>query len=345
MKATISATISAVLLAAGQCLGAATTNRPAGIVNPDWVKRPTPEEITSAWPTRALEHGVKGRAEISCRVNIQGLAEACSLISEFPKDFGFGDAALSLAPQFQFRPATRDGEPIASQVNVPVAFETPERPSGSSDFLSEFILLQRSIWAQAPLFADVAGAYPRGGRGEAGYVVFRCGVKADGALRNCEKVRENPSGQGFEPAARGLLKLFRIDMSRYALRPGQTIMTDVPIRLIAPTSAEFTNREIGQPFWLTVVDPEKAASFPTQAAKAGLQTGRGVADCVVDPDGSLKTCSAGLANPPNMGFSELAVEVAKIMRMNRWSGAGGPIDGAPLHLPVRFNLRADQPSR
>ena len=82
------------------------------IVNPDWLKKPTSEQITAAWPHDALVHGKGGRAQIACRVNVQGLVEDCKVASEDPAGVGFGAAALTLTPQWQFRPATRDGKPI-----------------------------------------------------------------------------------------------------------------------------------------------------------------------------------------------------------------------------------------
>ena len=337
-----SAVFATGLLAVGATARAAEAPpRPPVVINPDWLKKPTAEDIIGVWPPGALQHGVQGRATIDCRVNLQGLAEDCRVDSETPAGQGFGVAAISLAPQFQFRPATRDGVPFASRVSVPINFHTDKPTNGAETSYTEFFLVRTAVWLQAPRFDDLGAAYPRGGGGQPGYVAFRCGVKPDGFLRNCEAIRENPTGKGFESAARGLLKIFRLDLDAEGLKSKHSIMVDVPIRLIDPRSNEFTSRVVGEPLWLTTVDPKTAGLFPAQAAQARFQTGRGVAECVVAPDGRLTACAPGAATPPGLGFSELAVQVAGVMRMNRWSNGGGPIDGAHINLPVRFNLKPD----
>ena len=122
-------------------------------------------------------------------------------------------------------------------------------------------------------------------------------------------------------------------------------MLDVPIRLVDPASAEYSTRRIGEPTWLTTVDSNKVvALFPTQAIEKGYKQGRGIAHCVVAADGALTACTPGPADPPGLGFSEAAVLVAGVMRMNRWSSAGGPIDGAPVDLPVQLKLGTSTPT-
>ncbi len=147
-----------------------------------------------------------------------------------------------------------------------------------------------------------------------------------------------PSGRGFASAGLRLTKLFKLDPRIIPSRPGQALKVDVPIRFIDPASKEFAARSIGEPIWVTTPDPKTASLFPAAAAKAGYRTGRAIVNCVVAPDGALTACAPGPADPPNLGFSEIAVKIAGVMRMNRWSGGGGPIDGARIVLPIRLNL-------
>ena len=79
---------------------------------------------------------------------------------------------------------------------------------------------------------------------------------------------------------------------------------------------------------------------PPEAVAKGLKTGRGVARCVVAPDGALTGCTPAPGDPDGVGFSEAAVKLAASMRMNPWTADGGPVDGAVIRLPIRFNLAA-----
>ena len=62
----------------------------------------------------------------------------------------------------------------------------------------------------------------------------------------------------------------------------------------------------------------------------------GQARCTVAPDGSLTGYAPASASPERMGFPEAAVAVAQVMRMNPWTDDGGPVGGAMITLPIRF---------
>jgi TonB family protein len=305
---------------------------------PGWLKKPTPAEIKAAWPADALKNGQGGKVELNCRVNIAGLAEDCQVVSETPPGRGFGGAALLLTPQLLFKPAIGAAGPVPARVNIPVAFEASVPPQGPVLYDS-YTMTRSAVWTQAPTFADVGRAYPKSGGGVRGYAAFRCRVKPEGGLAECQLIQEDPVGRGFGRAAKSLLPLFRYDVAHGGPTRGERLLLDVPIRLVDPASDEFSNRRIGEPIWLTTVDPNKVvALFPTQAIDKGYKAGRGIAHCVVAADGALTACTPGPAEPPDLGFSEAAVMVAGVMRMNRWSNSGGPIDGAAIDLPVQLKL-------
>ncbi len=108
-------------LGSGAFAQPAQTTRP-----PDWVTRPTPERIFWAYPARAMSERLEGQATILCTVTVEGLATACRVVSETPEGYDFGEAALTLAEDFRFRPALRNGRPEASEVRVPISFRQPE---------------------------------------------------------------------------------------------------------------------------------------------------------------------------------------------------------------------------
>jgi protein TonB len=97
---------------------------PPVIEHPDWLRRPTGEDLARHYPRRALEQELSGRAQIACSVTAAGRLQSCVVVSETPAGRGFGDAALKLSRAFQMRPQTEDGRPVeGGRVNIPITFE------------------------------------------------------------------------------------------------------------------------------------------------------------------------------------------------------------------------------
>ena len=207
------------MAAAAASVAAATgaaAQHPSVITNPDWLRRPTIEEIGSVWPAQAMKRRLGGIARLNCEVDLQGLAQDCAVVSEDPPGMGFGGAALALTPKFLFRPGTRDGTPATSRVVIPINFsmeaggsprDQPRPPIGSHIPTSvfappvgeEFFLVATVPWDRAPSSAEVAAAYPRDakpGTG-AGHVVLACRFSKTGDLKDCTTDVERPQWQGF----------------------------------------------------------------------------------------------------------------------------------------------------
>ena len=97
---------------------------PAVIERPEWVRRPSGDEMADAYPERALRLDIDGRARLSCRVAASGALAACDIVSEDPPEYGFGGAALRLSRFFRMRPVLPDGRPVeGARVELPVAFK------------------------------------------------------------------------------------------------------------------------------------------------------------------------------------------------------------------------------
>jgi periplasmic protein TonB len=95
---------------------------PSVITNPQWVERPSGRDFARYYPPRALEREQEGMVRLSCLVAADGRI-SCTVTSEEPPGWGFGDAALRISRHFRMAPATRDGVPTSGgRVNVPIRF-------------------------------------------------------------------------------------------------------------------------------------------------------------------------------------------------------------------------------
>jgi hypothetical protein len=295
---------------------------------PRFVERPSPVEFSSAYPHGAATVGMGGKAWLHCQVGQGGRLDGCQVKSETPEGAGFGGAALRLARSYRIDPSSAAA--ARGELALPIGFATS---------VNEDETAVAGSWLAAPSFADVAAVYPDIGGGAAGQVVLHCALTRDGALRACKTLYLKPTDRDFDVAAQKLVHLFRMQIDPAVMRGHQTMAANVVMRLAAPFGDEAKARRITAPLWLTSLDPVLLArQFPPQAAQKGVLSGQGVADCTVGPDGTLQAChAAGPGDPPSLGFSEAAATAAVGMRMSPWTDAGGPVDGALVRVPIRFN--------
>jgi TonB family protein len=98
---------------------------------PKILTKPTAAQIKEAYPVRALSDQVEGGAIIVCAVTGQGSLASCRVAREVPNGYGFGQAAVDLAPDFKMAPALVDGEPINGApvtLTVPFRSDDPTAP-------------------------------------------------------------------------------------------------------------------------------------------------------------------------------------------------------------------------
>jgi protein TonB len=73
---------------------------------------PNADDLAQYYPERAQRLEKQGSAVIKCVVNSRGGLTQCTVVSEDPQDYGFGDAALKVSHIFKLKPATSDGKPV-----------------------------------------------------------------------------------------------------------------------------------------------------------------------------------------------------------------------------------------
>lgn len=94
----------------GRCLGGAIlllASASAALGVPHWIREASGEEMDAAFPARAASAGVTtGMAALDCDVTPEGALAHCRVSQESPAGMGFGEAALSVAPDFRQAPQT-----------------------------------------------------------------------------------------------------------------------------------------------------------------------------------------------------------------------------------------------
>jgi TonB family protein len=115
---------------AGDVISTPTPDAPdyslPAFTSPDWLIKPTAENIARVYPSAALTRHIKGRATIHCTTDEDGYLKDCEVLGETPGGLGFGNAALEITAYMRFQPATRYGVPMASEVSVPIRFEAED---------------------------------------------------------------------------------------------------------------------------------------------------------------------------------------------------------------------------
>ena len=310
--------------------------------NPDWLRRPSSEDLLVVWPREAWRKGKGGKATIACIATVQGVLRACEVASESPAGAGFGGAALALSRQFVMKPALLNGVPVEATVRIPINFESPGGETGSYLRPSGNPVYAQLPWRKAPTVAEVLAAYPAKARAAnvGGTVVLDCKITEAGGLSNCRTIRDDPDGFGFASAARGLTDRFetptRTDKDE-SIVGGRAHVT------IAFSASSLTNATpaIGKPKW--VAGPrvnDIAAVMPAAAKAAKVYAARVVMDCTVVANGLVDGCKVASQDPAGLGYDTAALSLTRYFALAVWTEEGLPTVGGAVRIPLRFDFEA-----
>jgi TonB family protein len=116
------------VLAASWALSCAAA--PDIISNPDWLEKPSGEDLARYYPVLATELSLEGKTTISCQVDFQGKLVDCKALAAAPAGLGFGEAGVELAKYFRMKPKTLNGRPVdGGTVRIPLSFRLPRPPA------------------------------------------------------------------------------------------------------------------------------------------------------------------------------------------------------------------------
>jgi len=95
---------------------------PGILTGMQWVRRPSSQDFNRYYPDRARDREQEGRVVLDCLVAPGGRI-SCSVSSESPQGWGFGEAALRMSQLFQAAAQTSDGRPTSGgRARVTISF-------------------------------------------------------------------------------------------------------------------------------------------------------------------------------------------------------------------------------
>gem|GEM_PF-2262454 len=196
-----------------------------------WLSKPSAADMAIYVPERAERQSISGKAVLKCGIAVDGRLERCRVISETPRDFGFGEAALRLAPKFQTDPPS-PGKDSAATVTLPISWRLgkPYRPD----------------WQRKPTADEMAEYYPAKARRMdlGGHARLTCKVMAEGKLQRCVATDEAPVGMGFGEAALKLSSVFRMTPPPPGLEGVKEVT--IPITFAVPPTTPFMESLFGK---------------------------------------------------------------------------------------------------
>jgi len=81
--------------------------------------------------------------------------------------------------------------------------------------------------------------------------------------------------------------------------------------------------------------------YPDRAQRLN-KAGSAKMECTVTAQGTLSGCSIVSEDPPDLGFGQAALDMAKLFKMRPKTVDGAAVGGATVIVPLRFQLPQDE---
>jgi hypothetical protein len=165
--------------------------------------------VMAFYPAKARAAGTLGTAILKCGLSDRVRLMDCTLLSEYPGGYGFGQAALALSKLSRDNPdVAAKPHPNAQEVEFKFSLNPPRI---SPNTLVPTHVQAPTSWTARPPGGEIRDVFPESAQRAhvSGRVVLDCGY-ADSTLRDCRVAQETPAGWGFGAAALQLTGYFRL---------------------------------------------------------------------------------------------------------------------------------------
>ena len=195
--------------------------------NIPWSLAPSVADVAAAFPKKARDQKVSGRATLDCVFGRTGGVSSCDTLNEEPRGLGFSQAARVLAGKFQGPTADSKGQALAgAHAQILMVFPAEYLTNASPQ-------VGKPQWTGLPTAEEFNAVFPAEAR-KAGIlkarVTLNCLVAPDGRLTDCQTQSEDPTGYGFGAAAASLSGKFHVSVWTAEGLPTVGGRVGVPIR-------------------------------------------------------------------------------------------------------------------
>lgn len=195
------------------------------VMDPPWLAAPTAAQVVAAWPAEAGALP-SGQAVLRCDLNKTGGLTSCDVISENPRNKGFGKAAKTLSKSFKVSFGGQNGKDLDDyKIDVPFRFRNPASPDTRR--------LTRPNWIRSLNAEGMADIYPAAAVKagvKTGLGVVSCMTTPSGDLTDCQALREEPAGLDFSAAAVQAASVMRMNPWTKEGDPVEGLKITLPIR-------------------------------------------------------------------------------------------------------------------
>jgi TonB family protein len=331
MRGTVGIVVAATMGVVAWLTPVLAVAAPSPMTFPDWVSVP-PDQSDEYPDGRAekLDPPPSATVVVQCHRHKEGDLDHCRVISEAPKDLGFGAlaavaATLSRAVSPPASALTPDGDVV-----IPVTFDGQAEVVALREPKLAGRIVTHPDWVKKPRGDELARFFPDRAQwmNKGGRATIACHVTTAGSLESCRIVSETTENLGFGEAALAAARLF---VMRPKTIDGEPVSGGV---VVIPITFGTLNADTisPNPVWaLTPTPAQIAAAYP----KGATGVGHVVLQCGIAPTGRLQDCRAISEDPPAHGFAAATRGLAYAFQLKGDLNLGGQV--AAVRVPITFN--------